>query len=484
MGIFSGKQNMGAELFNKIEIKQFQRLQLNPQLLQSMAVLCMGNSELVSYIDRLYQENPCIEKGEPEIPEDMMRVLSEYRAGDYAAAGHEGGAGKRRRDRDEGAEAVEPSSRYVDDYIESLNYSLKSQLEKKKLSKSLHAVCIYLVDLLEENGRLLRESIESVRKIGVPGELLSEAVETIKSLEPAGVGAEDLSEFLQLQLKRYYPQNELALSMAQPQFMNAMAKQQYQAIANALDADFQEVSEAAELIRSLNTDISAGFSKKEETVYIRPDLYIYRDADGTVRTAANEFDMPKVGVSAKYLEMYKNTDDPELKAYLREKISETYRLISCIGRRRSTLTRCFDYIAVQQQAFFRGETDTLKPMTMAEAAAAIGVHISTVSRCMMNKYIQCSAGLFPAKYFFSRALKQEDIPGRSFQAVRSAQGARIEIAKLIEGEDRHHPLSDASLSRLLKEKGYAVERRTVAKYRSELRIPDYRIRKSRYAYHQ
>ncbi len=471
---------MSGELFNKIEIKQFQRLQLNPQLLQSMAVLCMGNAELVSYIDKLYQENPCIEKSDPEIPEDMMRVLAQYRSSDYGNAHGDHSVNPPGEERRDIHNAHEPSGRYVDDYIESLSYSLKSQLEKKHLEKSLSAVCFYLVDLLEDNGRLLTESIDSVRKIGVPGGLLSEAVEVIKSLEPAGVGAADLSEFLRLQLERYYPEQTLAIRLAQPEFLNALAKQQYQAIANALDAEYEDILSAAELIRSLNTDISAGFSEKEETVFIHPDLYIYLDEEGAIHTAANEYDMPKVGISGKYLEMYKNTDDPELREYLKQKLSETYRLISCIGRRRSTLGKCFDYIVEEQQAFFKGETDKLKPMTMSEAASALGVHVSTVSRCMMNKYVQSPAGLFPAKYFFSRALKPGDPADRGSDGPRSAQGAKAELIRLIEQEDSRHPRSDAVLSRLLKEQGYPVERRTVAKYRNELRIPDYRIRKSKY----
>ncbi len=472
---------MRTGLSTKIEIKQLQRLQLNPQLLQSIAVLCMNNSELSNYIDKLYQENPCIEKSEPEIPEEMLQVISHYRASDYGVRGADHSPGRphsTRPDQGERGEGEELSSRYVDDYIESLNYNLKNQLERMQLEQPLSVVCAYLVDLLEENGRLTRESLDSMKKLGVPEELVEAGAGVIKSLEPAGVGAADLNEFIRLQLERYYPDEELAIKITAPEYLGAVGRQQYQAVADNLGVDVREVRAAAELIRTLNTDIQAGYSKPEETVYVRPDLYVYTDREGKLATAANEYDIPRVSVSEKYLEMYRDTDDPELKKYLRDKISETYRLISSIGRRESTLKRCFDYIVSEQSEYFRGTRDSLRPMTMSDAARALDVNVSTISRCVMNKYVQCQSGLFPAKYFFSRALGKSG--GGVFSEAQSAQGARNALLKLIETEDHMRPLSDAAICELLNEKGFAVKRRTVAKYRNELQVPDYRLRKTRY----
>ncbi len=471
---------MRTGLSAKIEIKQLQRLQLNPQLLQSIAVLCMNNTELAGYIDKLYQENPCIEKSEPEIPEEMLQVISRYRSSDYSAASGQGPGRSHsiRPDQGEKREAAELSSRYVDDYIESLNYNLKSQLEKLPLDRTLFAVCVYLVDMLEDNGRLTRESLDAVQKLGVPAELTEKAAAVIKSLEPAGVGAEDVNEFIRLQLERYYPGEELAIRLTSEEYLGAVARQHFQVLADELDVDIREVVAAAELIRSLNTEIHSGYAKPEETVYVRPDVYVYVDREGKLVTAANGYDVPRVSVSERYLELYRETEDAELKKYLREKISETYRLISSIGRRESTLQKCFNYIVSEQSEFFRGTRDTLKPMTMSDAAAALDVNVSTISRCVMNKYVQCSAGLFPAKYFFPRALGKKD--GAAPSQLQSAQGAKNALLKLIGSEDHLHPYSDAALCELLNEKGFALKRRTVAKYRDELQVPDYRLRKTRY----
>ena len=457
---------MSSGLFNSITIKQLQKLQLNPQLMQSMMVLCMNTEELIRHIDELYRENPCIEKSEAVIPEEYLHVIAEFR--NFAYAG-----GRAKAESGQDWYVQEAGDRFVDDYIELLNYSLKSQLESIELGRTLRAVCVYLIDNLEDNGWLTAESVEAVREIGVPEELLERALEVIKGLEPAGVGAADLSEFIALQLRRNYPEEKLALRIAVPKYMDALAKQQYQSIAGSLKVSVREVEKAAELISSLNHNISIGYTAKKENNYIRPDVYILSDIQGDLQVLVNEYDTPVITVSEKYIQLYKTTDDPELKAYLREKINQTHQLINSMERRESSLKRCMEHILEVQQDFFEGNTKTLKPMTMVQAAEALGINVSTVSRCAMHKYVQCRAGVFPIRYFFSKSLHH--IAGSDY----SAQGAKIRIAEMIAAEDRKAPLSDSAICSRLNELGFEVKRRTVAKYREELLIPEYRIRRNR-----
>ncbi len=474
-----------SDISNSLQISQTQRLQLNPQLLQSISVLCMNTAELTSYVDKLYQENPCIEKTEPVISEEMLRVLKDYRGSRIGGAVHDSGristagtvnTGSGARQNDEGANLTrEPSQRYVDDYIDSLSYGLKTQLEGMKLKQDITAVCGYLIDLLEDNGWLTQESIQSVRDIGVPEELIAEAVRLIKSMEPAGVGAADTAEFVRLQLERYYPDEELALKLAENEYLEALSKHRYKALSDKLSADEADIRHAAELIAGLDSDITQEHTQKDETVYVIPDVYIYIDDNGMAKADANEYDVPRVAVNDKYLELYKTTEDKELKNYLRDKISETYKLIGNIDRRKSTIRRCFDLVAKVQQDYFTGRQDSLKPMTMSDAAESLELNVSTVSRCLMHKYVQCPQGLMPAKYFFSRRLATG---GGSME--QSQQGAVHLIAKLIESEDRQKPLSDSKLCSLAEDRGYNLARRTVAKYRQLLGIPDYRVRKAKY----
>ena len=475
-----------SDINNSLHISQTQRLQLNPQLLQSISVLCMNAAELTSYVDKLYQENPCIEKQEPVISEEMMRVLKDYRSGDHIGGAVHGdsrirtqgtvntGSGAKQNEEGESL-SREPSERYVDDYIESLGYDLRNQLEAMKPVPAVAAVCEYLIDLLEDNGWLTKESIESVRSIGVPDELIETAVSLIKSMEPAGVGAADLAEFVRLQLERNYPDEKLAIALATNEYLEALSKHHFKALADKLSADEESIRRAAELISGLNSGISTEHKQKEETVYVYPDVYIYLDDEGHAHADTNEYDVPRVGISDKYLELYKTTDDKELKNYLKDKISEAYKLIGNIDRRKSTIRRCFDLVADAQQDYFTGRKAALKPMTMTDAAEELELNVSTVSRCLMHKYVQCPQGLMPAKYFFSRHLE-----GAGGTDEQSQQGAIHLIAKLIEGEDRQKPLSDAKLCELANKEGYKIARRTVAKYRLLLNIPDYRIRKARY----
>ena len=474
------------DIANSLHISQTQRLQLNPQLLQSISVLCMNTAELTSYVDKLYQENPCIEKQEPVISEEMMRVLKDYRGRDHMGTAVYGddrirtagnvntGSGAKQNEDGEGL-SHEPSERYVDDYIESLNYELKNQLEKMKPDQAVAAVCEYLIDLLEDNGWLTLESIDSVRQIGVPDELLDTAVALIKTMEPAGVGAADLAEFVRLQLERNYPDEKLAIALADKEYLEALSKHYYRSLAEKLNTDEESVRHAAELISGLRSDISTEHTQRAETVYVYPDVYIYLDDERKAHADTNEYDVPRVAISDKYLELYKTTDDKELKDYLKNKINEAYKLIGNIDRRKSTIRRCFDLVAEVQQDYFAGSCATLKPMTMTEAADELELNVSTVSRCLMHKYVQCPQGLLPAKYFFSRHL-----PGRNSMQEQSQQGAVHVIAKLIETENRQKPLSDSKLCELANRQGYELARRTVAKYRQLLGIPDYRIRKSRY----
>ncbi len=475
-----------SDIVNSLQINQSQRLQLNPQLLQSISVLCMNTAELTSYVDKVYQENPCIEKQEPIISEEMMKVLKNYRSRDHIGGAvhgdkrirtqgtvNTGSGAKQHEDGDNLSQ--EPSERYVDDYIESLNYELKNQLAAMKPEPSVSAVCEYLIDLLEDNGWLTAESIESVRSIGIPDELIDSALELIKSMEPAGVGAADLAEFVRLQLERNYPEETIAIALARQEYLEALSKHHYKALAAKLSADEDEIRRAAELISGLNSGLSYEHSQKEETVYVYPDVYIYMDDAGKAHADTNEYDVPRVAISDKYLELYKTTEDKELKNYLRDKINEAYKLIGNIDRRKSTIRRCFDLVAEAQQDFFAGSCVALKPMTMTDAAEELNLNVSTVSRCLMNKYVQCPQGLMPAKYFFSRHM-----PGRYNTEDQSQQGAVHLIARLIEKENRSKPLSDSKLCELANREGYTLARRTVAKYRQLLQIPDYRIRKARY----
>ena len=164
----------------------------------------------------------------------------------------------------------------------------------------------------------------------------------------------------------------------------------------------------------------------------------------------------------------KDTDDPEVKDYLTDKVRQAKWVIKSIQQRRSTLLDCAEAILEIQEAFFRKGPGHLVPMTLADVAEKVGVHESTVSRAVKDKYIQCAAGVYPLSYFFSRSL---GTTAAKTGENSSPDFAKALLKKLIAGEDRKKPLSDQKLCQLMAQEGCQLSRRTVAKYRDELGIP-------------
>ena len=182
---------------------------------------------------------------------------------------------------------------------------------------------------------------------------------------------------------------------------------------------------------------------------------------------ANDYFFPSLHMSGYYQQLMKDTEDQEVKDYLTSKVRQAKWVVRSIEQRRSTLLSCAQCILELQEPFFRKGPGHLSPMSLADVAQRLEVHESTVSRAIRDKYLQCSMGVYPLSYFFSRSL------GGSGDGEEGAspEAAKILLRKLVEEEDKAHPLSDQKLSQLMGEQGCVISRRTVAKYRDELGIP-------------
>ena len=181
-------------------------------------------------------------------------------------------------------------------------------------------------------------------------------------------------------------------------------------------------------------------------------------------TAGDDF-LPVLKVSAYYQQLMKDTDEKEVRDYLTDKVRQACWMVKSIEQRKSTLLTCAKIIADRQADFFRQGEGHLHPLTLADVAEEAGVHESTVSRAVKDKYIQCVHGVFPMGHFFSRALPSSGGDGVSAEKVKAA------IRALIEQEDKKKPLSDQKLCDMLLERELILSRRTVAKYRDEMGIP-------------
>ena len=447
----------------ELNLTQKQTQTLSPQMMQSMEILQMGSQELLEYIEEAVQENPVLEPEESYDRQDEFSTL---------------------RRKLEWLESTDPQNRYyhqqdtededgplknygtVENDDENLYYYVLSQLRVLELAPEVMEAGVFLVESLNQNG-WLDEPLEALAAdCGCPPETMEKALEAVQSLEPAGVGARSLSECLKLQLVRRQPVNQLAVDIAEG-YLDALSKSRYGLIARELKAGQEEVRRACDLIRSLNPRPGTGFAARENLTYINPDIIVVSFQDH-FEPLTNDYYFPTLGISGYYTRLLKESDDEQVKDYLTGKVRQAKWMVKAIEQRRSTLMACAECILELQEDFFRKGPGHLVPLSLADVAGRIGVHESTVSRAVKDKYIQCSMGVYPLSYFFSRGLGSAAAGGED---ASSPDAAKALLKKLIAGEDKKKPLSDQKLCELMAAQGCALSRRTVAKYRDELHIP-------------
>ena len=448
-----------------MSMKQTQTL--SPQMMQSMEILQMGSQELLEYIQDQVQENPVLEMEEKYGKGDDTAVLQ--RKLEWLGATD---AQKRYyHQQDTEDDEKDPISNYgtVDEREENLYLYVLSQLEVMDLEPELLPVGRFLVESLNQNG-WLDESVEDLaEELGKPVEEVEKALAAVQSLEPAGVGARNLSECLVLQLQRRHEDSELAIRIARD-YLDPLSKSRYGLIAKSLGVCQEEVRTACDLIRTLNPRPGGGFAARENLVYINPDLFVVNFPDH-FELLTNDYFFPDLNISGYYCRMLKSTEDNEVKDYLMGKVRQAKWVVHSIEQRRSTLLRCAECILELQEEFFRRGPGHLKPMCLADIAQKVGVHESTVSRTVRDKYLQCASGVYPLSYFFSRSLGAPAARPGTEENASSPDFAKALLKKLIGGEDKHKPLSDQKLCERMAREGCELSRRTVAKYRDELGIP-------------
>ena len=448
-----------------MSMKQTQTL--SPQMMQSMEILQMGSQELLEYIQDQVQENPVLEMEEKYGKGDDTAVLQ--RKLEWLESTDAQNRYYHQQDTED--DEKDPISNYgtVDEREENLYLYVLSQLEVMDLEPELLPVGRFLVESLNQNG-WLDESVEDLaEELGKPVEEVEKALAAVQSLEPAGVGARNLSECLVLQLQRRHEDSELAIRIARD-YLDPLSKSRYGLIAKSLGVFQEEVRTACDLIRTLNPRPGGGFAARENLVYINPDLFVVNFPDH-FELLTNDYFFPDLNISGYYCRMLKSTEDNEVKDYLMGKVRQAKWVVHSIEQRRSTLLRCAECILELQEEFFRRGPGHLKPMCLADIAQKVGVHESTVSRTVRDKYLQCASGVYPLSYFFSRSLGAPAARPGTEENASSPDFAKALLKKLIGGEDKHKPLSDQKLCERMAREGCELSRRTVAKYRDELGIP-------------
>ena len=445
-----------------MELIQSQVQRLSQQQLQGVELLQMSAQELESYLRELSQENPVVELEEHFAPaqespreEDLLRRLRWLEDNDRQNHYYQ------HIDEEELDPLVRVSG--TGGLEETLVRFISRQLDRLGVEEELDRAVRYLAACLDGGG-YLRFSLEELSgQTGIPLSRMKQALALLHSLEPAGVGAADLSQCLELQLLRIGEEGP-ALAIVRDH-LEALAKRHYRAIASALGITVEQVREAEGIIRELEPRPGAVFEQPEQVAYIQPDVFVAEEEGRFVaRTRGGE--RPPFRISAYYRDLLSQSGEQEVREYLTGKLRQAEGVLWAIGQRERTLLRCAQAITECQQDFFRLGPQALVPLRMADVAQELGVHESTVSRSIREKYLQCARGVYPMSYFFSRSATAD----QSGAAV-GGTAARALLKQLLDQEDKSRPLSDQKLSEEMERQGCPISRRTVAKYREEMNIP-------------
>jgi RNA polymerase sigma-54 factor len=315
---------------------------------------------------------------------------------------------------------------------------------------------------------------------------LREAITLIQHFDPVGVAARDLRECLMAQLEHLIktrdmegsddPENdqvvEDALKMVDKQ-LHFLQNKQYKEIAKAIARPLEAVIQAHEFIRTLDPKPGLRYNKVEPKL-IEPDVAFVKHGDEYL-VLMNDEDLPQLRVSPTYRKMLNQNGgvEKDVKTYVKERYKSAVQLIKNIEQRRQTILKVCYAIIGRQRDFLDQGIDQLKPMMIKEVAEEIGVHPSTVSRAVASKYVHTSQGVFELRYFFSESVQGPEGAGTSLLILKRR------VKKLIEEEDPAHPLTDDQITRVLQSQGIQVTRRTVAKYREDMKIPSTHQRRTK-----
>ena len=436
-----------------------QHLAMTMKMQQAIKILQLSAQDLRGVIEKEYLENPALEIDYDRAVSFVETGKSEqaYRAEDISAlAAYLGGSG--RGDEAGTAEAeknpvlARPASRTLEaELMEQAAFAYPAGRERER------AVAVFLIGSLDGSGYLRVPLAEAARATQVSGAEAEAVLEVLQTFEPAGVGARDLAECLRLQAVRRGIYEGLVAHLID-RHLDAIAAGAVKEIAAAEGVRPADVQLAVDIIRTLNPKPGAAYGT-ETPGYITPDVIVRRQGSG-YRVELNDEGVPQLRISRLY--QHAEGLDSETQAYISGRFRAALWLIKSIESRRTTIRRVVEEIVRRQRACIEQGPAALVPMTMQEVADAIGVHESTVSRAAAGKYVELPRGIVPIKSFFTANL------AAGGAAAYSAVQVKRELAALIEGENPAKPLSDAKLAKLLEERGCAVSRRTVVKYREQL----------------
>ena len=465
----------------KLNLRVAQKQILTPGLVQMVSVLALNRLELREMINQEIMANPVLDevnedqntsenytdetflKAETEkVPEgEASNPFDEFDFGSFFTKYLD--TGVERAASSESEEIERPSFDKFLSSPSSLADHLTWQLSMSICSETVRKIAESIIGNLDENG-YLTATLEEIAQSGeFSADDVEEALTMVQEFDPPGVAARELTECLLLQLKIVDPQNTLAQQIIS-EHLKLLQNNQLKEVARALNRPVELVKRAVDVIKKLDPKPGLRYNKTEARL-VEPDVQ-FRKVDGEWQAIMNDDDLPQLRLNATYRRLLsRDAADRDVRNYVKERFTAAIQLMKNIEQRKHTIQRVCQSILRRQGDFLDFGADHLRPMMIKEVAEEVGVHPSTVSRAVANKYVHTTQGVFELRYFFS-------------ESVNGPQGAEMSllslkrrVKKMIEEEDATQPLTDEQITKKLSDEGIQVTRRTVAKYREDLRIP-------------
>ena len=479
-----------------LQLKLSQKL--SPQQIQLMKLIQLPTQAFEQRIRQELEENPALEKGKEELDNDVSDVYEDdlYENDTQEIDAQDVNIDDYLSD-DEFPDYKTQSNNYAEQEEREIPYaagqsfyqSLIDQLNQQMTTEREWLIAAFLIGSIDESGYLRRPMLDLLDDLAFNENLIASEHEIeqvmeqfLHKLDPAGVGARTLEECLLIQLSRKTSTEavknaKLLIELA----FDAFSKKHYDKIMQRLKWEEHTLREALHEIEKLNPKPGSAFTEQGKiTEHIIPDFTLMVQ-DGSIDIQLNVRNAPELHVSPAYqtlMHTYKDGADktPSLKeavTFIKHKLDAAQWFIDAIKQRQDTLLRTMNAIVAHQKEYFlTGDETKIKPLILKDIAQEINMDISTVSRVVNSKYVDTPYGTHLVKYYFSEGMKNDQGDDISTKEIKTILG------QIIEAEDKSKPLNDDDLTKILKEKGYPIARRTVAKYREQLGLPVARLRKS------
>jgi len=471
-------------LQQRLHTKLVQKLILTPSLQQAIKLLPMSTLELADMLNQEMVENPLLEEvqadetpaadaGDGDKPEgaaDAPAAMAEgwddgdyaYFFGDYLDEGYRPRAQQEVRELPPIENTLSTTS--------SLTDHLEWQLSLQAADETTRAIGEAIIGNLDDDGYLVA-SVDEIALMGNwPADQVEAALGIVQAFDPIGVAARDLQECLWLQLRQVGLEGTPAERIV-TEHLRLLQNHQIPELAKKLGLSVDELKPHIETIRHLDPKPGSRFNRRESQ-YVIPDVYVIKVDDQYV-AALNEDGLPQLRISPVYRRLLeKGSESPEeTRAYVKDKFRSALWLIKSVEQRQRTIHKVATSIINFQREFLDHGIEFLRPLVLRDVANDINMHESTVSRVVTNKYMHTPQGVFEMKFFFHSGISS------SYGDHVSSVTIKQRIRKIIEGEDPRKPMSDSKIVGILQREGLVLARRTIAKYREELKIPTSNQRK-------